>query len=62
MENSTKLTKISAKLLGHNFPLLSDNVDGYPKNFPKWVLRYIEKFNDQLRLIAIEISEIAKDL
>ena len=60
MDIDKKLSEISSKLLGHKFPLLSDNPDDYPKKFPKWLLKEISELNNNLRVLAIEISKLTK--
>lgn len=59
MEPKAKLIKHSATLLRKQ---LSEFEEDYPKRFPKKVLRDIQEHNERLRLIAIDISSIARAL
>ena len=55
----SKLIKIAASLLVDR---MSDFAEDYPRRFPKKVLKEIEKHNERLRLISIEISKLARTL
>ena len=54
-----RLIKVAAALLTNR---MSDCHEDYPKSVPKWVLRDIEKHNDFLRKMAIEIRSISDSI
>lgn len=54
-----RLIKAAASLATNR---LSELDHDYPERFPKWVLREIEKHNDRLRLMTLEIRDIANSL
>ena len=55
--NKTRLIKIAVELL--TSVQLSDCGEDYKFKMPKYILRQIEKQNDRLREIAIELKEIS---
>lgn len=63
---STGLTGYKERLIKHAATLLmkrlSDIDEDYPPRFPKHVLRDIEKHNERLRVIAIDLRSIADAL
>ena len=59
MELKYKLKNIAASLLVNQ---VSSFHEDYPRKFPRWVLRDIERQNERQRVIAIELIDLAKTL
>jgi hypothetical protein len=57
---------LKGRLIKHAASLLTERMsefdDDYPKRFPKKVLREIERHNERLRLMAIDLRLIADAL